>query len=141
MRNILLLFISLILLSIVLLIGVLQTSSETLRPPFYYYPNGTIIQSSEEFPSILGKKVDLLELEIAVKMAESGKSYENGIHIYGKGVSETIPVILAPKSYYSVIQEFTRDILISLLYLSVAIWFSFIRETSICFCYSDLYRV
>ncbi|EMJ47179.1 PP2C family protein-serine/threonine phosphatase [Leptospira santarosai] len=125
MRNILLLFISLILLSIVLLIGVLQTSSETLKPPFYYYPNGTIIQSSGEFPNILGKKVDLLELEIAVKMAESGKSYENGIHVYDKGVSETIPVILAPKSYYSVIQEFTRDILISLLYLSVAIWFFF----------------
>lgn len=78
MRNILLLFISLILLSIVLLVGVLQTSSETLKPPFYYYPNGTIIQSNEEFPNILGKKVDLLELEIAVKMAESGKSYENG---------------------------------------------------------------
>lgn len=125
MRNILLLFISLILLSIVLLIGVLQTSSETLKPPFYYYPNGTIIQSSEEFPSILGKKVDLLELEIAIKMAESGQSYENGIHVYDKGVSETIPVILAPKSYYSVVKEFTRDILISLLYLSVAIWFFF----------------
>ncbi|EMY25884.1 hypothetical protein LEP1GSC115_5927 [Leptospira interrogans serovar Australis str. 200703203] len=125
MRNILLLFISLILLSIVLLIGVLQTSSETLKPPFYYYPNGTIIQSSEEFPGILGKKVDLLELEIAIKMAESGQSYENGIHVYDKGVSETIPVILAPKSYYSVVKEFTRDILISLLYLSVAIWFFF----------------
>lgn len=125
MRNILLLFISLILLSIALLVGVLQTSSETLRPPFYYYPNGTIIQSSEEFPGVLGKKVDLLELEIAVKMAESGQSYENGIHVYNKGVSETIPVILTPKSDYAVIQDFTRDILISLLYLSVAIWFFF----------------
>ncbi len=47
-------------------------------------------------------------------MAESGQSYENGIHVYDKGVSETIPVILAPKSYYSVVKEFTRDILISL---------------------------
>ncbi|XDD50415.1 PP2C family protein-serine/threonine phosphatase [Leptospira sp. WS92.C1] len=125
MRNILLLFISLILFSIALFIGILQTSSETLRPPFYYYPNGTIIQTSEEFPDILGKKVDLLELEIAVKMAESGQSYENGIHVYDKGVSETIPVILSPKSDYSVIRDFTRDILISLLYLSVTIWFFF----------------
>ncbi|MDV6234199.1 PP2C family protein-serine/threonine phosphatase [Leptospira ellisii] len=133
MRNILLLFISLIVFSIALLIGLLQTASESLRPPFYYYPNGTIIQSDEEYPGVLGKKVDLLELEIAVKMAESGQSYENGIHVYDKGVSETIPVILTPKSPYSVLADFTRDILISLLYLSVAIWFFFYTR--------DLYMV
>ncbi|TGK28176.1 serine/threonine protein phosphatase [Leptospira gomenensis] len=133
MRNILLLFISLIVFSIALLIGLLQTTSESLRPPFYYYPNGTIIQSDENFPGVLGKKVDLLELEIAVKLAESGQSYENGIHVYDKGVSETIPVILTPKSPYSVLADFTRDILISLLYLSVAIWFFFYTR--------DLYMV
>lgn len=125
MRNILLVFISLILFSLILFTGLLNSYSEEARLPFYFYPNGTIAVSNGEHDDLTGMKIDLIEYEIVRKLGNEYGLSGRQFHFFGKEGSAVRELSLVIRSSFEVLKDFLPDIAISLLYFLVAIWFFF----------------
>ncbi|TGK18100.1 serine/threonine-protein phosphatase [Leptospira fluminis] len=125
MRNILLVLVSVILFGVFLFAGLLKSSSKESRLPFYFYPNGVIALANGEYSDLTGLRIDLLEYEIARKLKEEAGETTRLFHFYGKdrSVSKEVPFIF--RSALDVLRDFSLDIVLSLLYFSVAIWFFF----------------
>ncbi|EPG73372.1 SpoIIE-like protein phosphatase domain protein [Leptospira fainei serovar Hurstbridge str. BUT 6] len=125
MRNILLVFVSVILFGVILFAGLLKSSSKESRLPFYFYPNGMIALSVGEYTDLIGLKIDLLEYEISRKLGEDNAETNRTFHFYGKDRSVSRDVSFIFRSAFDVLRDFSWDIGLSLLYFSVAIWFFF----------------
>ncbi|TGK06978.1 serine/threonine-protein phosphatase [Leptospira semungkisensis] len=125
MRNILLIFLSVILFSLILFSGLLNSYSKEARLPFYFYPNGVIAVSSGPHSDLVGMKIDLIEYEIIRKLGQDYGLSGHPFHFFGKEGSAVKSLSLVIRSSFEVLQDFLPDITISLLYFLVAIWFFF----------------
>lgn len=125
MRNILLVFLSVILFSLILFSGLLNSYSKEARLPFYFYPNGMIAVSNGNYADLTGMKIDLIEYEIVKKVGQDYGLSGYQFHFFGKDGSVAKGLSFVIRSSFEVLKDFLPDITVSLLYFLVAIWFFF----------------
>ncbi|PJZ50358.1 PP2C family protein-serine/threonine phosphatase [Leptospira saintgironsiae] len=125
MRNILIVFLSVILFSLILFSGLLNSYSKEARLPFYFYPNGKVAVSDGSHTDLVGMRIDLIEYEIVRKLGADYGLSGHSFHFFAKEGSIVKSLSLDMRSSFEVLKDFLPDIFLSLLFFLVAIWFFF----------------
>ena len=136
MKNFIILSISSLVFFGLLFTGLLKIQSNSIRPPFYYYPDGYVLNHHEHYSEVPGNYIDLDELDRLKKMFTDKNEINQKFSYYAEpafyakkkaGKMDEITFRFLEKD--DITLDFIWDILISFLFLLSGVWlYYYVRD-------------